>query len=123
MGCLGGWTHFRPADRGICWKHFVLNEIQARLQWQTLHYWRDKQGHEVDFVIARRGRPAVAIEGKWKDTDLNTRNFKAFLGLYPDAECVTVSSNVDRPYARAIGDATMRVFNLEPLIAHLTGGE
>jgi predicted AAA+ superfamily ATPase len=36
----------------MLWEHFVLNEIIARSQSREVFYWRDKRGHEVDFVIA-----------------------------------------------------------------------
>ncbi len=39
------------------WQHLVLNELLATLQGEPLHYWRDKAGHEMDFVLARRGSP------------------------------------------------------------------
>ena len=36
----------------MLWEHYVLNELRAGLQRRDLRYWRDKQGHEVDFVVA-----------------------------------------------------------------------
>jgi len=39
-------------------EHFVLNEMQAHMQAREVRYWRDKRGHEVDFVLARRGATA-----------------------------------------------------------------
>ncbi|MBM4049648.1 MAG: ATP-binding protein, partial [Planctomycetes bacterium] len=50
-----GWHQLRGEDRGMLWKHFVLNELQAGLQSRQVLYWRDKRGHEVDFVLAPRG--------------------------------------------------------------------
>jgi hypothetical protein len=50
-------------------EHFVLNELTARLQPSALRYWRDKQGHEVDFIwLPRSGKP-LAIECKWSARD------------------------------------------------------
>ncbi len=42
-----------------------LNEILALIQMEPVHYWRNKAGHEVDFVVKQRGRPPLAIECKW----------------------------------------------------------
>jgi predicted AAA+ superfamily ATPase len=53
-----GWDMARPDDLGILWEHYVLNEIQGRLQHRGLRYWRNKHGAEVDFVAPRRGREA-----------------------------------------------------------------
>src|SRR6266576_3338956 len=53
-----GWQDLRDDDLGTLWEHFVLNEIMARSQSREVFYWRDKRGHEVDFVIAtHRKRP------------------------------------------------------------------
>ena len=48
------------------WEHFVLNEIHAALQTRRIHYWRDKRGHEVDFVLTRRGGNPIAEDRKDK---------------------------------------------------------
>ena len=45
--------------------HVQPNELLAALQGEPVHYWRDKAGHEVDFVLKRRGLPPLAIECKW----------------------------------------------------------
>jgi predicted AAA+ superfamily ATPase len=47
-----GWQNLRNDDLGTPWEHFVLNEIMARSQSREVFYWRDKRGHDVDFVIA-----------------------------------------------------------------------
>jgi uncharacterized protein len=78
-----GWTELRSEDLGDLWEHYVLNEIQARTQGATVRYWRDKQGHELDFVLARRGGTPVAVECKWSAGGFTPRNLKAFRGLYP----------------------------------------
>ncbi len=46
------------------WEHFVLNELQSKLQLRTLFYWRDKRGHEVDFILKARSQEPTAIECK-----------------------------------------------------------
>jgi predicted AAA+ superfamily ATPase len=59
-----GWYELRREDLGLLWEHFVLNEIHAQLQTRQINYWRDKRGHEIDFVIAERSRPPIALECK-----------------------------------------------------------
>src|SRR3970282_2268364 len=59
-----GWSMSRNDDLGALWKHFVLNELHARLQTRDIRYWRDKRQHEIDFVIRRRGGPPIAAECK-----------------------------------------------------------
>ncbi len=48
---FGGWEILRKEDFGLLWEHFVLNELIANRQSRKIFYWRDKQGHEIDFVI------------------------------------------------------------------------
>lgn len=49
-----------------------------------LHFWRDKQQREVDFVLPR-GRDRVdAIECKWKADAFGTRNLAACRESYPN---------------------------------------
>jgi hypothetical protein len=43
----------RREDFGLLWEHYVLNELQATMQTREINYWRDKSGHEVDFVLAK----------------------------------------------------------------------
>ena len=57
-----GWTELRPEELGQLWEHFVLNEIMATRQTREIFYWRDKRGHEVDFVLA----PRKAIISCWR---------------------------------------------------------
>ena len=56
-----GWHSLRREDMGPLWEHYVLNELHAQLQTRDIHYWRDKHGHEIDFILVRRGIPPVTI--------------------------------------------------------------
>jgi predicted AAA+ superfamily ATPase len=59
-----GWDHLRTEDCGVLWEHLVLDSLIAAGV-TKIHFWRDKQHREVDFVIPR-GRDSVdAIECKW----------------------------------------------------------
>jgi predicted AAA+ superfamily ATPase len=63
---------------GILWEHLVLNEIQAQLQTRRVHYWRNKGGNEVDFVLAGRGQKPIAIECKWSASNFDPAGMQAF---------------------------------------------
>ncbi len=56
-----GWETLRPEDKGVLWEHYVLNEIHARLQRRDVRTWRDKQHHEIDFILQKSPRTVVAI--------------------------------------------------------------
>jgi uncharacterized protein len=57
-----GWQDLRREDLGTLWEHFVLNEIMARQQSREVSYWRDKRGHEVDFILTGRRNKPIALE-------------------------------------------------------------
>jgi predicted AAA+ superfamily ATPase len=115
-----GWSSLRREDLGPLWEQFVLNEMQAALQGTPVHYWRDKAGHEVDFVVRRRGRPPLAIECKWSPEEFSVRNLRAFRGRYPEGENLVVSAGVDRPYVRRLGGVRVVFDTLSGLIRRLT---
>lgn len=98
-----GWHDLRPDDLGSLWEHYVLNELHARLQGRPIHYWRDKAGHEVDFVLLRPGGRPVAIECKWSANAFDAKNLRAFRHRYGDGENWVVAADVDRPFKRTEG--------------------
>jgi len=93
-----GWHQLRQEDLGLLWEHFVLNELHGRLQTRDIRYWRDKQGHEVDFVLADRSGPPTAIECKWSASNFDPTNLRAFRRLYPQGRNLLCAQDVDRPY-------------------------
>ena len=52
-----GWDQLRTEDCGVLWEHLVLDTLIAA-GLPRIHFWRDKQQREVDFVVPR-GREAV----------------------------------------------------------------
>ena len=105
-----GWRELRDADIGLMWEQCVLNEIHGRLQIREINYWRDKAGHEIDFVLRNRADNSItAIECKFSilSKDLNQsmlssicKNIEAFRRLHPNGKNVVVASDVDVPFER-----------------------
>jgi hypothetical protein len=114
-----GWHELRREDLGALWEHYVLNELHASLQTRDVRYWRDKQGHEVDFVIARRGAPPTAIECKWSAGDWDSASLRVFRRIYPKGETFLVAQDVVRRTTRRIGEMIVTVTSLPDLIADL----
>ncbi len=114
-----GWTGLRSEDFGLLWEHFVLNEIQAKLQMRDVRYWRDKKGHEVDFVIPLRGGGIVAVEAKWRAGAFTAGNLKALVRRYPDARCYVVASDVKEPYTSTSHELSVRFVGLRDLIREI----
>ena len=114
-----GWDRLRTDDKGHLWEHFVLNEVQASRQFPRLMYWRDKRGHEVDFVVTKRGRPPLAIECKWSADEFNPSALSAFRRQYPEGENYVVAQDVDRGYRQKHANLDVRYVPLSALIAQL----
>jgi predicted AAA+ superfamily ATPase len=111
-----GWSELRRDDMGLLWEHYVLNELHAPLQTRRIHYWRDKQGHEVDFVLARRGKAPLAIECKWSASDFDARSLKVFAARYPKAQHFVVAQDVDRTYTKRFDSLEVKFSSLNAFI-------
>lgn len=116
-----GWRELRREDMGLLWEHYVLNEIQGRLQIRNVMYWRDKRGHEIDFVVAGRGRPPMAIECKWSATEFDPHNLKRFRERYPEGDSLVVAADVEKPFVRNYKGIEATFVNLTGLIDALAG--
>lgn len=85
-----GWDHLRTEDCGVLWEHLVLDTlIGAGVP--KIHFWRDKQQREVDFVVPRSRDAVDAIECKWRPQAFETRGLKAFRDQYPKGKNYVVS--------------------------------
>jgi predicted AAA+ superfamily ATPase len=116
-----GWRELRSEDLGALWEHFVLNELLARLDLDRVHYWRDKHGHEVDFVVIRPGRDPVAIECKWSWAGVDDlRGLAAFRRAYPRGANLVVVSDARRAMPLRRGGVDIDVVSLEELISRLS---
>lgn len=111
-----GWDSLRREDMGLLWEHFVLNELYANLQTKKIYYWRDKRGHEVDFIITHRGNNPTAIEVKWKTEDFDPKNLYAFRRRYPDGDNFVVSSDVERAFSRKYNGLKVKFIGLKQLV-------
>lgn len=105
----------------MLWEHLVLNELCGRLQTKDVQYWRDKRGHEIDFVLARRNNPPAAIECKWSAEDFTPTNLLAFRRIYPEGENYVVANDVSEPFSRAYGNTSVRFVRLEALVEAAQG--
>lgn len=114
-----GWQELRQQDLGDLWEHFVLNEIMAQLQSRQILYWRDKRGHEIDFVMPMRRREPLALECKWSADAFEGANLQAFRRVYPQGENVVVAHDVDRTYRRNYREITVRFESLPSFVSKL----
>lgn len=99
-----GWNRLRQDDLGSLWEHLVLNELLAHVPPGGVRYWRDKRGHEVDFVLERRGRRPLVIECKWREESFDAGGAQCFARRHPVSEVWVVASDVAQPHTRKMGD-------------------
>jgi predicted AAA+ superfamily ATPase len=114
-----GWQELRQQDLGELWEHFVLNEIMAQLQSRQVFYWRDKRGHEIDFVLPQRRQEPLAIECKWSAEAFEAANLQAFRRVYPKGENVVVAQDVDRSFQRNYGGNIVHFESLPSFVSRL----
>ncbi len=124
-----GWRELRKEDYGLLWEQCVLNELHAHLQTRSIHYWRDKSGHEVDFVMLNRANNSLTtIECKFTCSPTDARqsvvssvgkNIEAFRRHYPKGDNFVVASDVDTPFERKHGDIVLSFVNTQELIKRL----
>jgi len=115
-----GWEKLRDEDLGLLWEHYVLNEIQGRLQNRRILYWRDKRHHEVDFVWKNRGKEVIAIECKWSADHFEPSALKAFRRLYNKGKNLVVANDVNRTFHRDYNGLIIEFVSLEQLISNLS---
>lgn len=122
-----GWHHLRQEDLGLLWEQCVLNEIHAQLQTRSVHYWRDKKGHEIDFVLPDRGNNVInTIECKFSSTQEDKflvtnigKNIAAFRNHYPNGENFVVASDIIKPFQRQYENITLTFVSPKELIKQL----
>lgn len=114
-----GWYDLRDDDLGILWEHFVLNELHALLQSRRIHYWRDKHGHELDFVIVDRRSTPTVIECKWSAASFDPSGLRSFRNQYTEGMNYVVANDVDLPYEREYNGIHVRFVSLPELLRQL----
>ena len=117
-----GWDRLRDEDRGLLWEHRVLNEYLARVRYPRVRYWRDKRGHEIDFVLGGRDGSPVAVECKWRAAGFDARNVRAFRARYPVGDNFVVTDDTVTSYVRDYRGVAVRFVNLPDLIRRVAAG-
>jgi len=104
-----GWDPLRSDDLGPLWEHLVLEHVQAHCPDTPVRYWRDKQGREVDFVLARRRDEVDAIECKWNPDAFDRSALQVFRSYYPKGRNYLITPSGDPAYQKRYGDLDIRI--------------
>ena len=98
---------------------FVLHVVRPySTQRRRISYWRDKRGHEVDFVIAGRKEPPAAVECKWSADQFDVRGLRAFRTQYPAGANYVVTADTERSYVRDYRGLSVRFVSLPDLFRY-----
>jgi uncharacterized protein len=115
-----GWTSLRPQDLGILWEHLVLNEIQGQLQTKSIYYWRDKQGHEIDFIYLKtHDKKPVVIECKWSSREFEPNNLQIFRNQYPDGKNFVVAADIKTAFTKKYKNLQVNFTDIKSLLSFL----
>jgi predicted AAA+ superfamily ATPase len=104
-----GWDPLRQEDLGILWEHVVLEHLQAHFPDTPVRFWRDKQGREVDFVLAQSRDHVDVIECKWNSDAFNPAALDTFRTYYPKGRNYLVSPSGSPGYTKMFGSHEVRV--------------
>ena len=115
-----GWARLHDEDRGLLWEHYVLNEYLGSTGSRRVFYWRDRRGHEIDFVFATHNRPPVAVECKWRAEGFNPRNILAFRTRYPEGANYVVNADPGHSEVRDYNGVNVRFVGLSELVPSIT---
>ncbi|OFZ80577.1 MAG: hypothetical protein A2583_10300 [Bdellovibrionales bacterium RIFOXYD1_FULL_53_11] len=112
---FNGWSEIHDSEKGTMLEHLVLNELFSILPPERIHYWRDKNKNEVDFILAPRGRPPVAIECKWNSKNFDSSAMKVFRSYHKGPGNLVVCGNIQDPEAMNHGGLKTKFIGIEHL--------
>lgn len=87
------------ASHLLKWVHFRQDAVGDDVE---LRYFRDTDGREVDFVIVERRMPAVLVECKWGDDEVD-RNLRYLKAKFPDAAAWQLSATGTKDFVSPEG--------------------
>lgn len=93
-----GWDSIRESDRGILWEHLVLDTLRSDFPSDQIHYWRDKTGREIDFVIPRNAPYIDVFECKMNPDNVDFESLREFRTIYPQGRNYLVAPFVKESY-------------------------
>jgi hypothetical protein len=96
-----GWGELRNDDCGPLWEHLVLDAFIAAGE-TAIHYWRDKQQREVDFVLPRGRHGVDAVECKWHPKGFEPRGLLALRERYPQGRNYVLCPTEGEPYRKTV---------------------
>jgi len=107
------------SEMGLLWEHVILNELHSGLQTRRIGYWRDKKGHEVDFILPVRGGKPIAIECKLKAKGADISGLLEFGKIYPGAGLILAAADAKETAIIKVGSQSIVVTGPATLVPHI----
>ncbi len=115
-----GWELLRKEYYGDLWEHLVLNNLIGTFQDLSIKYWRDRRGHEIDFVLQKnRNKDPITIECKWHSQHFSPKNLIVFRRKHPHGKNYVVSEDIVDSFDRIYDDITVTFVSLNGLMKEL----
>lgn len=115
-----GWDKVTDDNKGVLLEHLVLNQIQAQLPSHEVFYWRDKQKHEIDFILKKsRSQNTLAIECKANSGKWNGSHLEIYRRYHPHGENWVICLNLVETEVRSVGNHTVRLIPFQKLHTEL----
>ena len=86
-----------------------------------IHFWRDKQQREVDFVLPRGRETVDALECKWNPDAFEPKGLKTFRENCARGRNYLLSPGVRHRSVRAVGGLEVATLPIEMLREEITG--
>lgn len=104
-----------PKLRVLATGSSTLEAMQAHWPDESVRYWRDKAGREVDFVRPRARDAVDAYECKWDAGAFDPTALKVFRKAYPKGDNYLLSPLTGRAYVKKVAGMEITVRGLEGL--------
>ena len=111
-----GWNTLRNDDVGILWEHLALDILRTAYGIEKVSYWRDKAGHQVDFVVPGIRDSVTAIECKTSPEKFRSQNLAAFRSSYPHGDNWVIAPGVKTAYKKRFDAFTVEFLPLSNVL-------
>ena len=120
------WDFSEVRDKSARYENLVASHLLKACHFWTdsgegefaLHYIRNKEKQEIDFLVARNGRPWMAVETKWAD-GAPSPNWKKFLPPLGKIMAVQLVAEPGKWSWVKVGERNLLIASAQEFLAYL----
>jgi uncharacterized protein len=112
-----GWDSLRSENKGLLWEHCVLDILRTVYPGKGLYYWREKSGHELDFIVKHSANDIAVYECKYNPEAFDAAPLAAFRALYPKGTNYVLSPVIKEAYRRTMRGMEVRFIPADAIMA------